>query len=203
MAAPYGILQGVKRCSKCGEEKSLENFARRKDSPDGHRNHCKDCRRDYMREYEPKWRAANPDKVKAKFARWVAAHPEQERERCNRYDATNREKRRHAIAQSRKDNPKHHRALDKAWRAANPAKARDIWYRWYEGTQNPTPETVAYIDVLLNDPCSYCGGPMKDIDHIKARSRGGEHDWTNLTASCRSCNPSKGNRKLLVWLAGR
>jgi hypothetical protein len=193
----------VKRCSKCGEEKALEEFARRKDSPDGYRNHCKVCRRDYMREYEPKWRAANPDKVREKFARWVTANREQDRERCNRYDAANRERRRLAIAQARAENPEYHRELRQAWRKANPDKVRDIWYRWHAGSSNPSPETVAYIDVLLSDPCSYCGGSMDHIDHIEPRYLGGTHDWTNLTASCGSCNPSKGKRKLLVWMAGR
>lgn len=148
-----------------------------------------------------RWLAANRDQGVENGRKWREANREQERERCARYDAANREKRREAIARSREANPDHHRALDKAWREANPAKRRDIWYRWYEGTQNPSPETLAYIDVLLNDPCSYCGGPAEHLEHIEPRSLGGPHDWTNLTASCGPCNRSKGNRLLLLWMA--
>lgn len=105
------------------------------------------------------------------------------------------------MAESRATNPEHHRQIRQQWREANPAKMRDAWYRWREATKDPSPETVDYIDALLRDPCSYCGEPMAHIDHIEPRSRGGAHDWTNLTASCGSCNPSKGRHSLLMWMA--
>ncbi len=33
----------MKKCSKCGEEKELDRFYKRKDTKDGYRNNCKDC----------------------------------------------------------------------------------------------------------------------------------------------------------------
>jgi 5-methylcytosine-specific restriction endonuclease McrA len=54
-----------------------------------------------------------------------------------------------------------------------------------------------YIQVLLGDPCSYCGDKAESVDHIVALSRGGDNNWTNLTAACRSCNSRKATKKML------
>jgi 5-methylcytosine-specific restriction endonuclease McrA len=56
------------------------------------------------------------------------------------------------------------------------------------------------IRALLADPCSYCGGPGGEIDHIEA---GGSRGFDNLTAACRSCNAAKGDKSLLLFLAHR
>ncbi len=46
--------------------------------------------------------------------------------------------------------------------------------------------------------CAYCGreGGTGDltVDHVKPLSRGGEHAWDNVVASCRRCNHRKGDR---------
>lgn len=57
--------------------------------------------------------------------------------------------------------------------------------------------------VLLRDPCAYCGGVATALDHIVARSRGGQDEWENLTAACAACNGAKRERSLLSFLALR
>jgi 5-methylcytosine-specific restriction endonuclease McrA len=49
--------------------------------------------------------------------------------------------------------------------------------------------------------CAYCGTRADTIDHVRPRSRGGEHIWTNVVAACARCNHRKGNRLLaeLGW----
>ena len=42
--------------------------------------------------------------------------------------------------------------------------------------------------------CQYCNHPAENIDHIVPRSRGGQHSWENVVASCRSCNTRKEDR---------
>ncbi len=42
--------------------------------------------------------------------------------------------------------------------------------------------------------CQYCGGPAENLDHVVPRSRGGQHVWENVVASCRRCNARKENR---------
>ena len=44
--------------------------------------------------------------------------------------------------------------------------------------------------------CQYCGRPAESIDHVHPRSRGGQHEWNNVVASCRRCNTTKGDRLL-------
>jgi len=41
--------------------------------------------------------------------------------------------------------------------------------------------------------CQYCGRPADCIDHVYPRSKGGEHEWENVVACCRSCNAAKGD----------
>lgn len=52
--------------------------------------------------------------------------------------------------------------------------------------------------------CSYCNerGPLA-LDHIEPLSKGGSNDAGNAAAVCRSCNSSKSNKPLLLWLAHR
>lgn len=44
--------------------------------------------------------------------------------------------------------------------------------------------------------CQYCSRPAENIDHVMPRSRGGEHSWENVVASCRACNARKEDRLL-------
>lgn len=49
--------------------------------------------------------------------------------------------------------------------------------------------------------CMYCGARADTIDHVRPRSRGGLHVWTNVVAACARCNHRKGDRLLseLGW----
>lgn len=49
--------------------------------------------------------------------------------------------------------------------------------------------------------CVYCGARADTIDHVRPRSRGGPHQWTNVVAACARCNHRKGDRFLseLGW----
>lgn len=44
--------------------------------------------------------------------------------------------------------------------------------------------------------CQYCSAPAENIDHVIPRSKGGEHCWENVVASCKSCNSKKEDRLL-------
>jgi 5-methylcytosine-specific restriction endonuclease McrA len=44
--------------------------------------------------------------------------------------------------------------------------------------------------------CAYCGSKADTIDHVRPRSRGGLHVWTNVVAACARCNHRKGDRLL-------
>lgn len=44
--------------------------------------------------------------------------------------------------------------------------------------------------------CQYCNRSAENLDHVVPRSRGGEHVWENVVASCRACNARKEDRLL-------
>jgi 5-methylcytosine-specific restriction endonuclease McrA len=49
--------------------------------------------------------------------------------------------------------------------------------------------------------CVYCGAAATSLDHVVPRSRGGEHNWENVVASCGRCNHVKADRDIstLGW----
>ena len=53
--------------------------------------------------------------------------------------------------------------------------------------------------------CVYCGQvrPPEEltVDHVQARSRGGDRSGGNLVTACRACNLRKGHRRLARFLA--
>ena len=55
-------------------------------------------------------------------------------------------------------------------------------------------------EVLLRDPCVYCGGRTAELDHIMPRSRRGPDHWTNRAPACTRCNRAKGAQTLLHFL---
>lgn len=52
--------------------------------------------------------------------------------------------------------------------------------------------------------CAYCPARADTIDHVRPRSRGGMHVWTNVVAACARCNHRKGDRLLseIGWTLG-
>jgi predicted nucleic acid-binding Zn-ribbon protein len=79
-----------KRCTKCGEVKSLEEFCVDKTIKSGRSSRCKECRREYLR----KWREKNRGKLLERSRQWVAENPEKRRETVRKSDAKNAKKRR-------------------------------------------------------------------------------------------------------------
>lgn len=48
-----------------------------------------------------------------------------------------------------------------------------------------------------NYKCQYCHSTRNlTLDHVLARSRGGDSSWTNLVVCCERCNTKKANRPL-------
>jgi len=68
--------------------------------------------------------------------------------------------------------------------------------------RKPFLERVAFNkkNILRRDgyTCQYCArrGEKLTVDHIVPRSRGGQHTWENVVASCRACNARKEDRLL-------
>jgi 5-methylcytosine-specific restriction endonuclease McrA len=58
-------------------------------------------------------------------------------------------------------------------------------------------------EYMLADPCTYCGGPANQIDHIEPLIRGGTNTADNAARACWPCNREKNTQPLLIFLARR
>ena len=47
--------------------------------------------------------------------------------------------------------------------------------------------------------CQYCGNNAESIDHIIPKSKGGQHEWSNVVACCKKCNLVKADKLLNIW----
>lgn len=96
------------------------------------------------------------------------------------------------------------RERTREWVRRNPERARanhlngKHMRRVREGTARA--DAREYVVLVKRDPCSYCGGRGGTLDHITALSRGGGHEWENLTGACRACNGSKFTASPLLFL---
>jgi hypothetical protein len=110
-------VEGGKPCEKCGAEKVRCSGRLR----------CKPCHA----AWGAKYRAANPEKVKARKAKYHAANSEKEKARLAKYHAANPEKVKARLAEYRAANPEKVKARKAEYRAANPekVKARKAEYR--------------------------------------------------------------------------
>ncbi len=64
-------MTGTKRCSKCGEVKSLEEFHRDRSKRLGRRSRCRECERQYGRIYQPRSTAHRQEYPLLRDRAWV------------------------------------------------------------------------------------------------------------------------------------
>lgn len=117
----------MKKCTKCGVEKNLEEFHRNKKSKDGRTFKCKECVRFYSKSY----RKENREKIKAYAESWRKDNPgyrrsyrEANKEKLSvwekAYYESNKEKIAEYAKKYRESNRDKERARREAWREANP-----------------------------------------------------------------------------------
>lgn len=99
----------MKICSKCGIEKTIEEFNRNKNRKDGLVCQCRNCQKEYyeinkekIKESSKRWRENNPEKAKENYKRWCENNLEKEKESSKR------------------------------WRENNPERTKELHKRWYE-----------------------------------------------------------------------
>jgi hypothetical protein len=62
--------------------------------------------------------------------------------------------------------------------------------------------TNGYLLAIAKDPCLYCGGPGKEVEHMFPKAKGGGDQWWNLSKACRRCNTIK-NDRCVTWFVLR
>ena len=67
--------------------------------------------------------------------------------------------------------------------------------------RGPVPLTRKAVFARDGGRCAYCGAAATSLDHVQARSRGGQHVWENVVSACARCNHVKADRSVseLGW----
>jgi hypothetical protein len=161
---------------------------------------------EHVKALNKKWREANPDKLAASEARRKEKKRQHMREYNQRPEVIERNR------QWRQDNAAKILNDNRAWRAKNPERARDLWSRGVYVRRarlkaaGKEPVSVAVVFERAGWRCELCGvktpaelrGTYKSnaptVDHIIAVVRGGTHTYDNLRCACRKCNISRRER---------
>ena len=187
----------MKRCTRCGEVKPLDEFGRDRHQADGHQSQCKPCATAKLRE----WRAANPDKAREIERRRRARHPEKTREAQRRWRAAN---------------PNRVRELNRRWQKANLGKVAQSNAAWDVAHQDKVrakrartlARSKARVFAHYGTICACCGSADDlQIDHVdgyqsdgSAGPRSGSELYRWLVNNnfpdgfqtlCRPCNRNK------------
>lgn len=137
--------------------------------------------------------------------RWAQENPARAREIQAGVRERSREKRRiDALAYYHKrmaEDPEAVRANRRAWAKTPKGQLANRLGAHRRRGVTPDAEAREWAEIILNDPCAYCGARPVELDHIDPISLGGDGTWENLTPGCRSCNASKNDTPLLVHLA--
>ena len=182
-----------KRCTKCGERKSLQAFSRDAKKLGGHRPACKSCCAAY--------RAANAEKITIRRAVYLAANREKTAAQQAAYYAANREKTLLRQASNYAADPAKFAARSKAWAAANRAKAAARTVRYFAAKLRAAPtwanvELVAAYYTLAAVMTEATGVPH-EVDHIeplRGKHVCGLHNEFNLQVLSARDNVVKSNR---------
>ena len=177
----------MKTCTKCGEEKPLDKFNRRKLSADGLESRCRDCARAYY--------VANRARALERNAAWYVKNRERVLQQQAEYVATNYDKVQARRAGYRSRNPEKIRE----YQAANP-------HHWWESNYRKRaakfgfeamviPFTREELIARYGDACHHCGGPFEHLDHYPVPvALGGAHSLDNCVPSCATCNTAQAAR---------
>lgn len=175
------ILTEQKACNTCGVLKTLENFHRNKNCPDGRLSRCKACRkiadatyvdehRGIIRSRARKWRADNTSAADQRAREWALKNPNKIKAIRDRFRKTE-----HGIITGRVD-----------------VRNRRARLRNAEGKHSV--QDIQEIMVLQRCKCANCAASLKlgyHIDHRVPISRGGRNDRNNLELLCPTCNVKK------------
>jgi hypothetical protein len=191
----------VKRCTRCGETKPLDQMLRHKRTRDGFSSWCRACHAASNRRWRAEHRAYQ-DAYNAR--RRMTPLPERVCVRCgSTYAPVRSDQRRCRKACGRMPRP--HDSARTLWRnlklnATRVDRPRPIrpspFRRWASGLD----ARWAYY----GGRCWMCGDPATEWDHVKPLAAGGHPSLlANLRPMCGPCNVAKGSSWFVHVSAGR
>lgn len=165
----------MKVCSSCKQEKTLDEFGKRKTNKDGLDYLCKVCKR-------AEWQK-NKDLEK---------HREQQRiYRLNNQEKIKEYNKQYSKKYKKTENGKLARKMYKHNRRS---RDKDLIYtlskEYWEESLN-----------FFNNSCAYCGKKSNRLqhEHVVPSSKGGHYTKQNIVPACKECNLSKLDNDLFEW----
>jgi len=187
----------MKRCSRCGNDKPLEEFHKNKRMADGHARYCKACQKLAAHEHYVR----HTEEIKARVAEYRARDPEATRERRRQEHIRHAERNRARARKWAADNRERMLANKRRYRRERP----DVW-RKNNALRRARKKGAAIFGkvdfdaVLARDGlvCWICGKHIDaddlQFDHAVPLSKGGEHSTRNVRVAHQFCNYSKHDR---------
>lgn len=156
---------------------------------------------------EDGWTDEQKTRAAARKKQWQDQHRVRHQEANKRYRKRNPEKLRVKSLRWHQSNPEKAAAKRRKYHLSHPEIKRDVDQRRRTRTARgrgiSTPEWRE-IKQGTAGLCMYCACKATlTIDHIEPIARGGLHDPDNVVPACKSCNSSKNDTPLLIWLARR
>jgi len=152
--------------------------------------------------------AANPERARARSMAWHHAHREQALAKLKKRYANPSYLEKHRARETARyvAEPDKIKRRVKAWKKNHPEKVRAIGHRRRSRlidscSPGVLPAEWAALVERFAGRCAYCGTSGTTIDHIVPISKGGRDEIGNVLPACKSCNSSKNNKDLAVWLA--
>lgn len=97
-------------------------------------------------------------------------------------------------------------ACQKSWLARNKERGLSRTRKWRARLYNAPgggwiPDEEVRLKKDYCNRCAYCGRELPlSMDHVVPLSRGGSNIIENIVPACKSCNSSKKNTPLLIWM---
>lgn len=212
----------IKKCTKCGEEKGVDEFrtCKYKSGKTYLKSHCRKCESSYAFKWnkenedryleikkayqernldkikidQKEWRVKNPVKCRENRRRWAKNNPEKVKAKNVRWVAANREKVVEYVRKWQKANPEKNRTI--RCRAEQIRRTR-IYNSDYEPITRKRQQEIKE-QAMNYGLCPLCNKEPQQwsLEHATPISRGGTHTEENIYYCCRSCNSRKHSKTL-------
>ncbi len=189
----FVVLMEAKICVKCGVEKLLSDFCKKKANKGGLNYQCRSCSNEYNKQYRidnhiarKEYTQKYKERHKENYRKQYESNPEKMRKLWRDQYKQNIESKRESARKYRKNNPEKRRVMAQIRRAriiGNGGSYTEV--EWKE------------LKEKYGNKCLRCKKKKKlTVDHIIPISKGGTSNINNLQPLCKSCNSIKKDKTI-------